>query len=92
MNPRRCRGVEFAASSGRCELWMRLKGIESLTSTPGYECHRNVQTPAFSTSISSFQGGQGTACRGDNTFDIAQAYYRKMFAHSIEKCQSQCDL
>ena len=91
MNPRRCRGVEFALSTGRCELWTRPAGIESVTSVPGYECYRNMQTPVFSQSISSFQGGHGTACSGDNTSDITEAYYHNISARSVENCQSRCE-
>jgi len=89
-NPRRCRGVEFN-STGRCEIWTRPNGIQSVATVAGFECYRNVQHPVFSDIISSFQGGPGTACRGDNTTDISPSHYRKGSAHSIENCQSQCE-
>ncbi len=36
------RGVEFATSSGRCEIWLREGGILASNSVSGHECWRYV--------------------------------------------------
>lgn len=36
------RGIEFATSSGRCEIWLRSGGILASNSVSGHECWRYV--------------------------------------------------
>ena len=45
-NPRRCRGVEFN-STGRCEIWTRPNGIQSVATVAGFECTQGA-TSCFS--------------------------------------------
>eukprot|EP00440_Ansanella_granifera_P039220 gb/GFBE01042551.1/.p1 GENE.gb/GFBE01042551.1/~~gb/GFBE01042551.1/.p1 ORF type:complete len:615 (+),score=87.21 gb/GFBE01042551.1/:1-1845(+) len=38
MNAEICKGIEFAASAGRCEVWTRPDGIEAVAELSGFEC------------------------------------------------------
>ena len=62
-----------------------------MTSLQGFDCYRNMQAPVFSEIIGSFQGGEGTACRGDNVSDMSETYYQSVSADSMENCQSKCE-
>lgn len=42
-----CVGIEFNSNSGRCEIWVRAKGIGATTSVSGYQCLRYNRRPSL---------------------------------------------
>jgi len=99
-----CRGVEYAAESGRCEIWLREGGIEASNKAFGFECWRYIDPngssgPPVTTTLLPhqlmyFQGFDGVAtdrvCRGANPNDNSWLYYELYWTSTLEGCKSQC--
>ncbi|CAE7746029.1 unnamed protein product [Symbiodinium sp. CCMP2456] len=99
-----CRGVEYAAESGRCEIWLREGGIEASNKAFGFECWRYIDPngssgPPVTTTLLPhqlmyFQGFDGVAkdrvCRGANPNDNSWLYYDLYWTSTLQGCQSQC--
>ena len=76
-----CRGIEFRP--GRCEVWVRVGGIQAAAVTNGPICLRYVPFVLA-------EGQLDRACRGGSVSDNNPAYYEIMTASSIEACQDLC--
>lgn len=101
-----CKGIEFATSSGRCEIWLREGGILASNSVNGHECWRYVDPnggshlPNETTTLMPHQlmyfegldGGptQDRVCRGNNENDNFGSYFTVYWTSTLEGCKSQC--
>eukprot|EP00931_Biecheleriopsis_adriatica_P054763 TRINITY_DN32266_c0_g1_i1.p1 TRINITY_DN32266_c0_g1~~TRINITY_DN32266_c0_g1_i1.p1 ORF type:complete len:1098 (+),score=130.59 TRINITY_DN32266_c0_g1_i1:50-3343(+) len=89
-----CKGIEFAAATGRCEVWYRTEGIQSSTSLAGYACFRyNRAMDSSVDAVPTFNpvdGADFRACRGSKSTDNSPQYYHLSSAQSLEDCKILC--
>mmetsp|Transcript_56210 Transcript_56210/g.100154 ORF Transcript_56210/g.100154 Transcript_56210/m.100154 type:complete len:699 (-) Transcript_56210:343-2439(-) len=82
-----CRGIEFNAASGRCELWHRAGGIGSTSSLEGYVCFGYARAPD---DFEVVDGGFDRACRGSAENDNLASHYSVTTATSLSDCKAKC--
>jgi len=80
-----CRGIEYGASTGRCEVWTRPQGIGATASASGFECLH------YESRFQPVDEATDSACRGATSADNSPAYYRLFSAtSSLEACKDAC--
>lgn len=89
-----CKGIEHKPS-GRCEVWLRPRGIQASKAVPGFTCLRfESNLPPALPPVQGFEpvsGGSDRACRGENSNDNIATYYTvHAGVVSIEDCKVLC--
>lgn len=85
----RCKGIEY--SEGRCEIWVREKGIAAF-SEPSLEgitftCLRYGWPALY---LQPIDGGVDRGCRGDHPNDKSRSYFVKSVVRNLEDCRALC--
>mmetsp|Transcript_19923 Transcript_19923/g.37478 ORF Transcript_19923/g.37478 Transcript_19923/m.37478 type:complete len:217 (+) Transcript_19923:57-707(+) len=88
-NPCECKGIEYNANSGYCELWHREGGIFSWKEPEilGFTCQRFGWPAKY---LIPLDGGAGRACRGETETDNDDSYYVVKDVMHMEDCRARC--
>lgn len=82
-----CKGIEYIAERGRCEVWTREGGVQASRPANGSSCLRYGPSEQFDL----VDGGVDRACRGASPSDDSPRYF---VAHtgtaSLADCQTLC--